>query len=136
MHFIQNKKYLNFLSFENLCKIPLLNNRRKIGMNTTANKFYCITDLIGLDQLNLSFVHFKKLAKIQFLKYGKTLNSKSVDGPIKFLCQALWLCSRRNNVAITVWSPGMNDWCINVTERSPNRKGSRWCCLQGCYLNM
>ena len=48
------------------------NNTLKIGMNTTANKLYCISDLIGLNLLNLSFVHFKKLAKIQFLKYGKT----------------------------------------------------------------
>ena len=41
-------------------------------MNTTANKFYHILKLIGLDLLNLKFVHFKKIAKIQFLKYGKT----------------------------------------------------------------
>ena len=27
---------------------------------------------IGLEAINLSFVHFKKLIKIQFLKYGKT----------------------------------------------------------------
>ena len=47
-------------------------NTRKIGMNMTANKFYCISDQIGLDTLELSFVHFNKLAKIQFLKYGKT----------------------------------------------------------------
>ena len=38
----------------------------------TANKFFYISDQIGLNLLNLSFVHFKKLAKIQFLKYGKT----------------------------------------------------------------
>ena len=44
----------------------------KIGMNTTANKFYALNNQIGLSMLNLSFVHFKKLAKIQFLKYGKT----------------------------------------------------------------
>ena len=44
----------------------------KIGMNTTANKFYHLNNLIGLDMLNLGFVHFKKLAKIQFLKYGST----------------------------------------------------------------
>ena len=37
-----------------------------------ANKFYCISDLIGMDFLNLGFVHFKKIMKIQFLKYGKT----------------------------------------------------------------
>ena len=44
----------------------------KIGMNTTANKFYHISKLIGLDLLNLKYVHLKKIAKIQFLKYGKT----------------------------------------------------------------
>ena len=50
----------------------LRTNTRKIGMNMIANKIYCISNQIGLDLLNLSFVHFKKLAKIQFLKYGKT----------------------------------------------------------------
>ena len=47
-------------------------NQTKIGMNTLANKFYHITKMIGLDKLNLSFVHYKKIMKIQFLKYGKT----------------------------------------------------------------
>ena len=50
----------------------LRNNSLKIGMNMTTNKFYCISDQIGFDLLNLGFVHFKKLMKIQFLKYGKT----------------------------------------------------------------
>ena len=49
-----------------------LNCDLKIGMNTTANKFYYLNNLIGLDMLNLDFVHFKKLAKIQFLKNGST----------------------------------------------------------------
>ena len=48
------------------------NNKNKIGMNTTANKLYPISKLIGLDALNLGFVHFKKLMKFQFLKNGKT----------------------------------------------------------------
>ena len=48
------------------------NNNVKIGMNTVANKLYHVSNLIGLDMLNLGFVHFKKLAKIQFLKNGKT----------------------------------------------------------------
>ena len=48
------------------------NNKSKIGMNMTANKFYCITNKIGLDMLNLGFVHYKKLAKLQFLKNGTT----------------------------------------------------------------
>ena len=38
----------------------------------TANKFYCITKMIDLNMLNLGFLHFKKLAKIQFLKFGTT----------------------------------------------------------------
>ena len=50
----------------------LKNNRRKIVLNTTANKFYHISNLIGLERLNLKFAHFKKLSKVQFLKYGKT----------------------------------------------------------------
>ena len=50
----------------------LKNNRRKIGLNTTANKLYSINNLIGLDRLNLNFLHYKKLSKIQFLKNGKT----------------------------------------------------------------
>ena len=48
------------------------NNNRKIGMNMTANKLHCISGEIGLNLLNLTFVHFKKIVKIQFLKYGKT----------------------------------------------------------------
>ena len=48
------------------------NNKTKIGMNTISNKFFHISKLISLDLLNISFVHFKKIMKIQFLKYGKT----------------------------------------------------------------
>ena len=44
----------------------------KIGMNTNANKFYHLNKLIGLDKLNYNFGHFKKIMKIQFLKYGTT----------------------------------------------------------------
>ena len=47
-------------------------NNNKIGMNTQTNKFYHITKLIGLDKLNLSFVHYSKIMKVQFFKYGKT----------------------------------------------------------------
>ena len=49
-----------------------MNNKRKIGINTTANKFYPLNNLILLDQLNVPPKQFKKMAKIQFLKYGKT----------------------------------------------------------------
>ena len=41
-------------------------------MHTTSNTLHHISNLIGLDMLNLSSVYYKKLAKIQFLKYGKT----------------------------------------------------------------
>ena len=60
----------------NLSKQLDLNNTHAIthgiGMNTTGNKFYHVKRLIGLDKLNLSFIHYKKLMTIQFLKYGKT----------------------------------------------------------------
>ena len=46
----------------------------KIGMNTTANKLYHVTNIIGLDQLNLEFVHYKKLAKIQFSQIWKNMS--------------------------------------------------------------
>ena len=48
------------------------NTKWKIGMNMTANKFYSISDQVGMDLLNMSFVHYKKIMKSQFLKYGKT----------------------------------------------------------------
>ena len=48
------------------------NFQGKIGMNTTANKLFFINNRITLDSLNLSFVHYKKIMKILFLKYGKT----------------------------------------------------------------
>ena len=46
------------------------NNPYRICMNTAANKFYHFNKLIGLDKLNLGFVHYKKLMKYQFLKNG------------------------------------------------------------------
>ena len=61
---ICTRRQLNFETFKN--------NTYKIGLNTTGNKFYHVSRLIGLDKLNLGFVHFKKIMKIQFLKYGKT----------------------------------------------------------------
>ena len=50
----------------------LRDNRSKIGMNTFSNKFYHISKMISLNNLNLSFVHYKKIMKIQFLKNGRT----------------------------------------------------------------
>ena len=41
----------------------LRNFSSKIGLNTTANKLYAISNLVSFDRLNLSFVHFKKTAK-------------------------------------------------------------------------
>ena len=55
------------LNFEIEC-----NNNYKIGMNTTANKFFSLSKMISLGMIHLTFVHFKKLAKIQFLKYGSS----------------------------------------------------------------
>ena len=48
------------------------NNSLKIGMNTTANKLYQLSNLISLEQLNRTFYQYKILAKVQFLKYGNT----------------------------------------------------------------
>ena len=61
---ICTRRQLKFMIFKN--------NRNKIGMNMTANKLYQISNLISFDMLNLTFVPFKKLAKIQFLKFRKT----------------------------------------------------------------
>ena len=47
------------------------NNSLKIGMNS-ANKLYQLSNLISFEQLNRTFYQYKILAKIQFLKYGKT----------------------------------------------------------------
>ena len=57
-------RQINFQFFQNCSS--------KIGMNTTANKLYNLNNQIGLDMLNLKFVHSKKLAKLQFLKNCKT----------------------------------------------------------------
>ena len=35
-----------------------------MGMNTTANKFYALKNKISLDMLNVTYVYFKKIAKI------------------------------------------------------------------------
>ena len=50
----------------------LKDNNSKIGLNTTSNKLYRVNKQISLLALSHGFVHFKKLMKIQFLKYGKT----------------------------------------------------------------
>ena len=47
-------------------------NNYRIGMNTTANKLFYLNDQITLDSISYDFVHFKKIMKVQFLKYGKT----------------------------------------------------------------
>ena len=48
------------------------NNISKIGMNMLANKFYHISKQISLDALNLTFIHFKRLMKFQFMKTCRT----------------------------------------------------------------
>ena len=48
------------------------NSNTKIGFNTTANKLFYLNNKIRLEHLNLSFIRFKRLAKVVFLKYGKT----------------------------------------------------------------
>ena len=41
-------------------------------LNVIRASLYPLNNLIGLDRLNLNFVHYKKLAKLQFLKNGNT----------------------------------------------------------------
>ena len=50
----------------------LRNISNKIGMNTVSNKFHHISKMISLNNLNLNFINFKKIMKIQFLKFGRT----------------------------------------------------------------
>ena len=47
-------------------------NRSKIGMNANENKFYHINKQIPLATLNFSFMAFKRVMKLKFLKFGKT----------------------------------------------------------------
>ena len=73
----------NIISTKRQLKFELIrSNMNKIGMNTLSNRFFYISKLISLESLNLTFVHFKKLMKIQFLINGKTWS----------LSQSLW-CS-------------------------------------------
>ena len=57
-------RQINFIIFRE--------NTTKIGMNTTAYKFNQLSGKMSLNSLGYSFVHYKKLMKFQFLKYGKT----------------------------------------------------------------
>ena len=50
----------------------LRDNNGKLGMSTTSNKFYCLSGKISLLVLNLGFLLFKKLMKVQLKKPGKT----------------------------------------------------------------
>ena len=74
MHYPESPKVISrqtsFLIFQN--------NSTKIGMNTTANKFYQLTGKIALNSLGFTFVHLKKLMKTQFLKYGKTWSNNTI----------------------------------------------------------
>ena len=82
LHKILNEELLSFESVtvlnqmtctrrQTVFKIPR-DNKNKIGMNTTAKKYYCKSGKISLLSLNYGFVHFKKAMKIQFLKYETT----------------------------------------------------------------
>ena len=61
---ICTSRQLNFEIFKD--------NFVKIGMNTTNNKFFHLSKQISLNNLNLTFVHYKKMMKLQYLKFGKT----------------------------------------------------------------
>ena len=63
---ICSRRQINFELFRN--------NDYKIGMNTSANKFYHINKLIGLDKLNLTFVHKKKINENSVSKEWKNMN--------------------------------------------------------------
>ena len=55
-------------------------NKCKIGMNALSNKFFHISKLISLDNLNYSFVHYKKVMKIHhFVKVVKMKSSRIWD---------------------------------------------------------
>ena len=68
--FPQTFKYVTVVD-QTICtsrqlRFQAFRNNNKIGMNTTANKFYHITNMVGLDMLNTGFVHFKSLPKSSF----------------------------------------------------------------------
>jgi hypothetical protein len=44
------------------------NNTGKIVMNTTANKLYPLSHLIGLNMLNLGYIHYKN--ELKFNSYN------------------------------------------------------------------
>ena len=64
------------------------NSNYKIGFNIAANKFFYLNNKIGLELLNLNFVQFKKLAKILFLKYGKTQSTRLIHITCNLRCPA------------------------------------------------
>ena len=61
---VGTSRQINFQTFKKF--------NTKIGLNTTANKLFPLNNMIRLDSLNLKFTHYKKLAKLQFLKNGNT----------------------------------------------------------------
>ena len=53
-------------------KFEILRNfNSKIGLNTLANKLYPLNGKMDLIFLDMGFVQYKKIMKVQFLKYGK-----------------------------------------------------------------
>ena len=84
----------------------------KIGMNTTANKLYHLNNLVSLDMLNLKFVHYKKIIKIQFLKNGKTwtVNWLKIFRNVPLLRGSTY--ETKGGWPATVYSK-LNQWNIN-----------------------
>ena len=79
------------------------NFRTKIGLNTTANKLYPLNNQISWDRLNMNFVHYKKLAKIQFLKNGKTWIICNLNTMWRIIC-TLKGHEPKLYVAVCIWS--------------------------------
>ena len=79
------------------------NFRTKIGLNTTANKLYPLNNQISWDRLNMNFVHYKKLAKIQFLKNGKMWLTCHLNTMWQIIC-TLKGHESKLYVAMCIWS--------------------------------
>ena len=91
LHKVWNRDTLNFESVSMIDQITLTsrqtlfiifrNNTTRIGMNTTANKFYQLTSKINLETLNLSFIHLKKNYENSISKIWQDLNKPPSTGP-------------------------------------------------------
>ena len=107
------------------------NSNSKIGFNTTANKLFYLNDKIGLELLNLTKVHFKKIAKIQFLKFGKTWSWSELQTSYKYVfCYKLVMTS---NAIPWAWNfylksiLNMCFWmCLNIITPQGNISRYLW----------